>query len=134
MHSKKQNMKSNVEYAVEKLEMYQLAMAFGESVWGFVADWSFFQKDTIGKQLVRSTDSIAANMAEGYERHYFKDMRFYFYISRSSLCEARTWMRKAHARKFITDDQFEMLESSAVVIHNKINGYLAYLNRQSEKS
>lgn len=33
---------------------------------------AFFEKNTIGKQLVTSTDSIAANIAEGYGRFFIK--------------------------------------------------------------
>ncbi|WP_373867801.1 four helix bundle protein [Mucilaginibacter phyllosphaerae] len=31
-----------------------------------VLEWNYFVKDTIGKQITRSADSISANIAEGF--------------------------------------------------------------------
>ncbi|MCF0056487.1 four helix bundle protein [Dyadobacter sp. CY356] len=44
---------------LEELHIYQVAMALGEDVWKLADAWSYFIKDTIGKQLVRSADSVA---------------------------------------------------------------------------
>jgi len=37
--------------------------------------WNYFQKDTVGKQLVRSADSIAANLSEGFGRYHYKETK-----------------------------------------------------------
>lgn len=58
---------------LEELEIYQLLMEIGEKVWEIVNAWNYFAKDTIGKQLIRSTDSIAANISEGFGRYHYKD-------------------------------------------------------------
>jgi len=58
--------------ALEDLKVYQLAMEIGEDVWALVSTWHFFEKDTLGKQITRSADSIALNSAEGYGRYHFK--------------------------------------------------------------
>lgn len=49
---------------LEDLEVYQLAESFGDEVWFIVHEWDYFAKDTIGKQIVRSADSIGANIAD----------------------------------------------------------------------
>jgi four helix bundle protein len=49
---------------LEELKVYNGAMILGEKVWTIVDGWKFFQKDTVGKQLVRAVDSIAANLSE----------------------------------------------------------------------
>lgn len=43
---------------LEELRVYQLAMNVGEKVWVVVGKWDYFAKDTVGKQLVKSVDSI----------------------------------------------------------------------------
>lgn len=58
-----------MEYTLEKLEVYQLAESFSDNIWNIVGDWNFFLKDTIGKQVVRSADSVSANLTEGYGRY-----------------------------------------------------------------
>jgi len=57
---------------LEDLKVYKLAMALGEKVWEIVIKWNYFAKDTIGKQLVRSADSVAANLSEGFGRFSYK--------------------------------------------------------------
>ena len=55
---------------LEDLQVYQLAMDIGEGVWEIVVRWDFFAKDTVGRQLVKATDSMAANLSEGFGRFY----------------------------------------------------------------
>ena len=45
---------------LEDLEVYKLALDIGEEVWLMVDNWKVFPKNTVGSQLVRSADSIAA--------------------------------------------------------------------------
>jgi four helix bundle protein len=53
---------------LEELQVYQLAMDIGERVWELVIKWDYFAKDTLGKQLVKAADSVAANLSEGFGR------------------------------------------------------------------
>jgi four helix bundle protein len=59
---------------IEDLEVYNLSEAFGDRIWYLVAKWEYFAKDTLGKQIVRSSDSIGANIAEGFGR---VDLKYY---------------------------------------------------------
>ncbi len=52
----------------ENLRVYQLSEELADEVWESVFEWKHFEKDTLGKQLVRATDSIGANIAEGTGR------------------------------------------------------------------
>jgi len=69
---------------LEELQVYQLAMDIGERVWKFVIKWDYFSKDTVGKQLVRAADSVAANLSEGFGRFHYKENRQFCYYSRGS--------------------------------------------------
>jgi four helix bundle protein len=62
---------------LSELRIYNLANDIGDEIWNIVDSWDYFQKDTLGKQLVRSADSISANIAEGYGRFYYKLKRIY---------------------------------------------------------
>jgi len=59
---------------LEELEVYQLTMKLGEHIWKVVAKCNYFAKDTIGKQLVRSADSISANLGGGYGKFFYKEI------------------------------------------------------------
>jgi len=43
---------------LEDFKVYNVAMEMGEMISSIVIKWNYFDKDTIGKQLVRSSDSI----------------------------------------------------------------------------
>ena len=47
-----------MDFTLEKLEVYELAELFSDEIWEIVMGWDNFKKDTIGKQIVRSADSI----------------------------------------------------------------------------
>jgi four helix bundle protein len=80
---------------VEDLRVYQLSMGVAEQIWDLVQEWDWFAKDTIGKQLVRSSDSVAANLSEGFGRFHYKESKNFAYYSRGSLYETKTWLTKA---------------------------------------
>ena len=109
---------------LEELKVYQLAMNVGEKVWDIVSKWDYFAKDTVGKQLVKSVDSIAANISEGYGRFHYKENKQFCYYSRGSLYETKTWLKKAHDRRLIVDDDFQSLQNDLETIAYKLNNYI----------
>ncbi len=72
---------------LEDLVAYQVAIEIGDEIYDLVVKWSFFDKDTLGKQIVRSADSIALNIAEGYGRFHFKENKNFCFYSRGSQFE-----------------------------------------------
>ncbi len=99
-------------------------METGETVYSLVIKWNYFDKDTIGKQLVRSSDSIAANLSEGLGRYHYKERKNFSYYSRGSLFETITWITKAHRRNLIDDSTFEDLNKKLNTISIKLNNYI----------
>jgi four helix bundle protein len=114
---------------LEDLEVYQLAMEIGEEIWVMVDTWSAFAKDTIGKQLVRSADSIGANIAEGYGRYFYKENRQFCFYSRGSLMETKTWLQKAYHRKLIDEEVYVKDLDKLRLLHKKLNGYIKFIGK-----
>jgi four helix bundle protein len=73
----------------EKLIVYILSEKLADIVWEMVSKWSNFEKQTLGEQLVRATDSIGANIAEGAGRGSYKDNKKFILIARGSLYETK---------------------------------------------
>ena len=115
---------------LEELQVYGLSMEMAEKIWEIVAGWDYFVKDTIGKQLVRAADSIAANLSEGYGRYHFKENINFSYYSRGSLHETKTWLTKAHNRKLISDEAFNSFISDIDNIGVKINNYIKSIGKK----
>jgi four helix bundle protein len=93
----------------EKLDVYKLSEQLSDVIWDIVIEWDYFVKDTIGKQLVKSADSIGANIAEGSGRGTDKDNIHFIKISRGSLYETQHWLRRAYKRKLITEKNIKQL-------------------------
>lgn len=109
---------------LDELKVYQLAMDVGETCWNIVNEWNYFQKDTIGKQLVRSADSIAANISEGYGRYHFKENKNFNFYARGSLFETKTWLTKAHNRGYIDELTFLKLKKELNELGYLLNRYI----------
>jgi len=71
------------------LRVYQLAEELSDAIWDIVTGWDYFPNDTVGKQIVRSADSIGANIAEGSGRGSYQDNRRFIRIARGSLKETQ---------------------------------------------
>ena len=61
------------QLSIEDLEGFNLANSIGQNIWDIVINWKYFERDTIGKQVYRSSDSFSANIAEGFGRYSFKE-------------------------------------------------------------
>ena len=65
---------------VYELDVYKLAEELSDMVWHDFDKWNKKFQNTVGYQIIRSSDSIAANMAEGYGRYTPADRKkFYLY-------------------------------------------------------
>lgn len=92
---------------LEKITSYNLAFNLSNEVWRIVLKWDYFSKDTIGKQFVRATDSISANIAEGFGRYTKKDKIRFYRISLGSLEEIVDWINKSNKRQLVSVDNTE---------------------------
>lgn len=108
----------------EALRVYQLAEQLADLIWEIVLTWQPLARDTIGKQIVRSADSIGANIAEGSGRGTYQDNRRFIRIARGSLYETRHWLRRAHARKLLTQKQVDALKPMMDELSPSLNAYL----------
>ena len=115
---------------LEELQVYQLAMDIAEEIWGRVVRWDYFSKDTIGKQLVRSADSIAANLGEGFGRFFYKEEKQFCYYSRGSLYETKTWLTKALHRNLIDAEEYERFSRQLTNIGVKLNNYINSIGKK----
>ena len=100
---------------------------------GFVQTWPILARDTLGKQIVRSADSIGANIAEGSGRGTYQDNRRFVRMARGSLYETRHWLRRAFRRKLLTSDQTELMKTMIDELGPKLNAYLRSIGTTNDK-
>jgi four helix bundle protein len=118
---------------LEELRVYQLSMSMADEIWNITNKWDYFSKDTVGKQLVRAADSIAANLSEGFGRFFYKEERQFCYYSRGSLYETLTWLTKASNRKLLLIEDYQRFSKEIIDIGVKLNNYINSIGRKNSK-
>ena len=117
-----------------RFELIEEADKIGNSVWEVVGSWNHFERDTIGKQLVRAADSISANLSEAYGRFSYLERRRFVFYSRGSLCETLNWLHKARQRKLLSEEKTGEIIHAMTVLHKRINAYLRSIRSNGNTS
>ncbi len=97
----------------ENLRVYQLSEILADSIWEISSKWNSFDRDTIGKQIVRSADSIGANIAEGCGRYGTQDNKRFGYFARGSLNENKTLAPTSVQKKVINGKRNRKFETDS---------------------
>ena len=108
----------------EDLRVFQLAETLCDDIWSIVTSWGYFEKNSVGMQLVKSADSIGANIAEGAGRGTPKDNQRFIRISRGSLNETIFWLRRAYRRNLISEEQEVYFKQKIEDLGPQLNAYL----------
>ena len=117
----------------ENLRVYNLAEEIADLVWEIVIKWDYFAKDTVGKQLVNSADSIGANLAEGYGRGSHADNRRFAKISRGSLFEVKHWLRRAYKRNLLEEHEIKKLQEMVQELTPKLSAYINSIGKKIDR-
>ena len=86
----------------------------------------------MGKQIVRSADSVGTNIAEGHGCYSYQDNQRFVKIARGSLNETRHWLRLDGARNLylLTQEQSDRLHPLLNELSSKLNAYLNSLTQK----
>jgi four helix bundle protein len=109
---------------LEETRVYVLATEIADAAWNEVETRKIFDRDTIGKQLVRAADSISANIAESYGRHHTDDVRLFLYYARGSLYETKDWLGKASRCKIGQTDEIDRILEQLKTLAPQLNAYI----------
>ena len=107
-----------------ELEVFILAEELSNYIWDIVKRWNYYEKETIGKQLVRSADSVSANLAQCHGRYHYKDKQKFGYYARGSFEETNSWIRKCQHRRLLNDNQLMIINTYVKKIGPKLNSFI----------
>ncbi|HEY5837505.1 MAG TPA: four helix bundle protein [Pyrinomonadaceae bacterium] len=116
----------------EKLQVYQLSEKIADSIWNIVVTWNPLARDTVGKQIVRSADSIGANIAEGSGRGSLVDNRRFVRMARGSLYETLHWLRRSYTRKLLSQSEVKKLRVLVQELSPKLNAFLRSVDERAK--
>lgn len=80
--------------------------------------------------MIRSADSVGANIAEGVGRGSSQDNQRFVRIARGSLYETQHWLRRAYVRNLLTPQQLETIKPIVDELAPRLNAYLNSLHSQ----
>ena len=107
-----------------ELDVYNLAEKLSDLIWYAFDNWNKKVQNTIGYQIIRSSDSISANISEGYGRYTPADRKRFYLYSRGSFEETKTWLRKLIRRKIISKDEAKEYTEIIDILGPKLNAFI----------
>jgi len=113
---------------IETIDAYNRSFKLSNRIWGVVIKWDNLEKFSVGSQLTRASDSISANLAEGFGRYHKKDKIKFYRYSFGSLLETIDWIKKAKSRELIDEEQFLSFMNELDKLPLEINQLIKYTN------
>lgn len=106
--------------AFRDLVAYRLAAALANDLYEVVSGWPRLPLWSVGVQMVRAADSVAANIAEAEGRFNWADRRRFLLIARGSLYETEHWLLQAEQRKLLPEGSSERIEEIAKTLNGLV--------------
>jgi four helix bundle protein len=121
---------------LQDLEVYKLARELSKMGWEIYNELSWQDKKVMGDQFLTATDSVGANVAEGYSRfHYLEKIKFY-YIARGSLIEAdEHWLELLMERaKIKKEENFRNFKEVSKKLSIKLSNFIASTHKSKNNT
>lgn len=109
---------------VYELDVYKLAEKLSDMVWYDFDKWSKKVQNTVGYQIIRSSDGIAAKIAEGYGRYTPADRKKFYLYSRGSFEETKAWLRKLIRREVLSGADATEYKTVIDELGPKLNAFI----------
>lgn len=120
---------------LKELNIYQLARKLSVIAWVIYTKMSFEEKKIMGDQFIRATDSVGANIAEGYSRFHFLDKVKFYYNARASQSEATEhWLDLLYERGLIKKEVFDEYNSVSKDLQFKLNNFIKTTKDEKERN
>lgn len=111
------------------LDVWQKARILKNEVFELAKSFPSDEKYKLTDQIIRSTRSINAAIAEGHGRFTFKDQLHYCIIARGSLSETENHLIDALDCRYIMQNQFDKFMIMITDVAKLLIGYISYLRK-----
>ena len=117
----------------EDLESWKIARGVVSEIYKLARKGSFAQDYALRNQICRSSVSIMANIAEGFERDGDKEFLNFLSIAKGSAGETRSLLYVALDQGYIEASDFERISAGLRECSRVISGLSGYLRRSELK-
>lgn len=116
----------------EGLQVYQAARQFRNRISVLVKTFPEHETYKLKSQIIRSSRSIAANIAEGYGRFHHQEFIQFCRQARGSLTETLEHLICAFDEGYLSETELKEYRNEYEDLLKLINGFIAYLQKQKE--
>src|SRR5215203_2013810 len=121
-----------IKLGFENLELWKKARDFKNEISKEARRWPSEEKFKLIDQLIRSSRSINALLAEGHGRFTFADQLHFCIQARGSLSETINHLIDAFDENYITEERLNYFKTKGKEIERLLNGYIIYLRNQRD--
>ena len=104
-----------------------------KEIWNLAKSFPPEEKYRLMDQIIRSSRSITATIAEGHGRYTFKDQIHFCIIARGSLSESHDHLINAFDCNYISKEKLTYFHKKIAEIGRLLNGYITYLRSCSNQ-
>lgn len=115
---------------LEDLIAWQKARQFRQAISILSKSFPKEEKYLLFSQIIRSSRSISANIAEGYGRFHHQENIQYCRQARGSLTETLDHLYVALDEGYINEESFALHAKQASELEQILNGYISFLKKQ----
>ena len=117
----------------EELEVWKVCRNLHLKVADLVKSFPKDEKFRLVDQLLRSSRSITANIAEGFSRFHYQENIQFCRQARGSLSETLDHLICSFDENYINESQIKELRMIYFQCLKLLNGYIMYLNRKKNE-
>lgn len=118
-------MMTNKIKSFEDLDIWKLSHSLVLEIYKITKTFPKSEDYILTKQIIRSAQSIPANISEGMERFSKKEFLQFLIISRGSVEETKYHLILAKDLGYLEDNLFEELKNNYTILGKKINSLIS---------
>lgn len=116
------------------LKIWEKSRQFRNEVASIAKLFPSDEKFLLKNQIIRSSRSVSANIAEGHGRYHYQENIQFCRMARGSLVETFDHLTVALDEKYLIQSEFNKFADNYEELMKMINGYIQYLNNRKLES
>lgn len=117
----------------EDIVAWQKALELSDLIYEHSNKDKFSKDFGLRDQMRRASVSVVSNIAEGFEREGNNQFIYFLLVAKASAGELRAQLYVARNQKYITTEEFELLNNKVIEVSKTISGFISYLRTQKKK-
>lgn len=117
----------------EELEAWQTSRALSNELTHLAMTFPAEEKYRLKDQMIRSTRSVGANIAEGFGRFHYQENLQFCRQARGSLSETLNHLICAYDVGYVAQSEFAKHRDAILHCWKILNGYIAYLSQAAKQ-